>query len=751
MSYPVQSTFDRLRRIVARDGAAPVRITTPRESRASAVGFRGCALLVTLAVVYNLWELRAERLVVAYPNDSSLHYQMLSVAHHLLAEGQFPLDHWYPYLSLGSPFFVQYQSASAILGGALAGVVGTHLAFSWSLYLLLSLWPICVYYSARLLGRSRWESALAAAISPLLFSVTGRGYEDQAYNWLGSGLWSQLWAMWTLPLAWGFGWRFISQRRYLFAAVATLALTIAFHFVTAYLAALALIVWVLVKPREIVRRIGRAWLVGVGALLATLWVTLPLLVDTKWLAINGFQVGTYIDDSYGARKILLWLVTGQIYDYGRFPVVTIFVGVGLVVCVKRFRTDERARALIGVWVLSLLLFFGRPTLGPVLNLLPGSSNILFQRYISGVQLAGLFLAGVGAVCLARLLADLVWRMWRETIDQLSGRSWLKRLRTPAILAVTILVLAPAWTQLDAYNSSNNVWIQYQRVADQTQGAQVNELIAIAQSRGGGRIYAGMPSNWGRTFYIGDVPVYIYLEGRGIDAVGFTLRTSSLMTMPEAYFDESNPGDYKVFGVGYILTRSHQSSPVAAHLVKRTAGYALWSVTSGGLVQVVDTTTPMVVTGSDIGTQSSVFLSSALPGEDVYPTVGYDGRPAAVSTLAFGALPKGPAGEVLREKLRLFKGYARATVVANRTAVVLLKSSFDPGWTVTVDGETVTPEMIAPALVGVTVSAGRHVVVFQFKGYSSYPLLFIISFLTLVGFGFAAFLWRRYARRRRRVK
>ena len=101
---------------------------------------------------FNLWVLRAERLPVAYPNDSSVHLQMVTFAGHLLSSGQFPLDHWYPYLSLGSPFFVQYQSASAILTGALGQVVGAQQAFSWTLYLLLSLWPVCIYFSGRLLG-----------------------------------------------------------------------------------------------------------------------------------------------------------------------------------------------------------------------------------------------------------------------------------------------------------------------------------------------------------------------------------------------------------------------------------------------------------------------------------------------------------------------------------------------------------------------------------------------------------------------
>ena len=676
---------------------------------------------------------------------------MVTFAQHLFSSGQYPLDHWYPYLSQGSPFFVQYQSASAIVTGALGQVIGPQQAFSWTLYLLLSLWPLCIYWSGRLLGWNKWASAASAAISPLLLSITGYGYEDQSYVAIGNGLWSQLWAMWTLPLAWGFSWRYVSQRRYLFGAVATLALTIAFHFLTAYLAGLSLIVWILLRPRDIIRRIGRAWLIGVGAVVATLWVTLPLLVDSKWVAVNEFQVGVFWTDSYGARKILGWLVTGKIYDNGRFPIVTILVGIGLIVCVAGFRRDERARAIIGVWVLSLLLYFGRPTLGPVLNLLPGNGNLLFQRYIMGVQLAGIFLAGIAVVSLARLAEIVVRRVIPLIFNRMSAKRWIVAIRAPIAILIVVAALIPAWTQIANYDAASAEWIHYQQIADEGQGAQVNALIATAQSLGGGRIYAGLPTNWGYDFRVGGVPVYIYLTDVSVDAVGFTLRTTSLMTDPEAYFDESNPGDYATFGVGYLLLPQGHAPPVAAKFIQQLGQYVIWGVNSAGLIQVVDTQSSITANGSDLGSRTESFLDSNLAESGLYPTIAYAGQPAAAPTLPSGVAADGPAGTVLTEDDDLVDGRAVATVFANRTAVVLLKSSFDPGWTVTVDGEPAETEMVAPALVGVTVAPGNHRVVFQFKGYSSYPILFIVGFLTLILFGFSSKFWPRLSRRGRRFK
>ena len=72
--------------------------------------------------------------------------------------------------------------------------------------------------------------------------------------------------------------------------------------------------------------------------------------------------------------------------------VTILVAVGLVVALWRYRRDERARVLLFLFLVSLFLFFGRPTLGPVLRLLPGSGDLFLRRFVFEVHLVGLYLA-----------------------------------------------------------------------------------------------------------------------------------------------------------------------------------------------------------------------------------------------------------------------------------------------------------------------------------------------------------------------
>jgi hypothetical protein len=72
------------------------------------------------------------------------------------------------------------------------------------------------------------------------------------------------------------------------------------------------------------------------------------------------------------------------------------------------------------------------------------------------------------------------------------------------------------------------------------------------------------------------------------------------------------------------------------------------------------------------------------------------------------------------------------VVANRPAAVLLKATYDPRWTVTVDGFPAKPVMMAPSFVGVDVPLGRHVVRFHYRPYGDYPILLALGGLTLLG-------------------
>lgn len=732
-------------RMASVEAALAAATDTEAEAEATRAARWWPAALVGLTCVFGFVVLRGETTAVPNLNDSAFQLQMVRWAGAQIKEGRVPLDGWYPYLSLGSSFFHHYQSLSQTLTAYAARVTGAsdQTAYVWFLYLLLALWPVSVYFGARLLGWGRWTAASAAAVSPLLVSASGYGYEYGSYTWQGYGVYSQEWAMLLLPVAWGLTWRAVAHGKRYAAAAAALALTMALHFITGYLAVLTVGVWVIVLGSVgFLRTAGRAIVVAGGSLLVASWVLVPLIGDTKWTTRSEYYQGTIFNDSYGAKKVLGWLFTGKLFDDGRFPIVTILVFVGILVCLALARRDVRARALLGAFTLSLLLFFGRPTLGPVLNLLPGFGDVQIHRFIMGVHLAGILLAGVGLGWLLRTASRLAGRLAPGRYAVLAGA---------AAVALGVGVLAPAWTERASYSSRGTTLIHVQQKADATDGPALDRLIAIVKARGGGRVYAGLRSNWGKDYTVGYVPVYAWLASRDVDAIGFTFRTiNSLSTDVEAAFDETNLAQYQMFDIRYLLLPADRQPPVPAALVASSGDNRLYEVQTSGYFQVVDRSAPIAANRTDVEQATRAWRTSNLASEAIYPGIAFAGSTGPAPTFVGASPPAGPAGQVLTQSERLQDGVFDATVQASRSAVVLLKASYDPRWTVTVDGAPARPVMMAPSLVGVEVPAGRHVVRFRYAPYGDYPLLLAIGALTLLGL--AVFARRRsFGSLRRRAR
>jgi hypothetical protein len=693
-------------------------------------------LLVAAAVGWNLFSLRALTLRVAYLDDSSLHEQMVRFAAAQLRAGHLPLTSWFPFLGEGSPQFLHYQSLPATLTGALGLLVGPDVAFRWTLYLLLSLWPISVYLSARAFGAGRPGAAASAAMAPFLVSATGVGYEQHAYVWTGFGVWTQLWASWTLPLAWGWSWRAIRDGRGYVGAILLTALTVALHFETGYLALSVLLVWPLVGGRPLVARLRRAAVLLGASLLASAWVIVPLVEQRKWAAVNEPLQSSGLVNGYGARLVLGWLVSGQLLDHGRLPVVTVFAALGFGLAWLAWSSDADARALLAALAVCLLLAFGRTTFGSFTDVIPGSADLFFRRFMMGVQLAALLLAGRGAAWLAarcvRLLEARVPR-------------WPPGLSPAAILVAAIAVLAPAWLQLGAYDRHDGAAIAAQRRADDTAGADVDRLIAVIERDGGGRTYAGMPSNWGQDFTVGTVPVFKYLESRDVDEVGYTLRTASLMADPEYFFDDRDLSDYQLFGIRYLILPARDQPPVRARLAMRAGPYWLWTIDGAGYIQTGRIVGEISANRTNVGARSVRLLRSGLAADGAYLGVRYGVDGGGDSRLPT-VRSQSSAGVVSAERANLDDGEAAATVRMRRPGVVVLSASYDPGWTATVNGRPRPTRMVAPALVAVDVPAGTDHVVFRFHGYGDYPELLALSGLTLAMVAVPPLCVRRVSRR-----
>jgi Gpi18-like mannosyltransferase len=697
-------------------------------------------LAVAAVCAFNLIVLRGEATFAPNLNDSAFHLQMVRWATARLDDGRIALDSWFPYLSLGSAHFHHYQSLPHTLTALVSDVfrVDPTTVYLWLQYLLLALWPVSVYFGTRLLGWSKWVAASAAVLSPVVLSASGYGIEQSSYTWRGLGVYSQLWGMVLLPIALGFAWQAITKGRWFARAIVAMGLLIAMHFLTAYLGLIVVGVWGLLAVRGIVPRLVRTAIVLGGALVAAAWVLVPLLADRSWSSQSAFYEDTIFRDSFGARKVLAWMISGELLDQGRFPALTLLAAVGLGVCGFHARRSESARAVLAGAGVSLVLFFGRPTpiVGDLIDALPGSGDLQVHRFVMGVQLFGLLLAAIGLVEVVTVVMRYVPRYVPARVAGWSGAA-------VAGVLVALLLLPPLDTQAD-YNADGAALIRAQRASERSDGADLQGLIDIVAARGDGRAYAGLRGNWGADYAVGSVPVHVALTNADVDSIGFAFRVlSSLSTDIEALFDETNPAHYEMMNVKYLILPSDRAPSVPASLIASSGRHRLYEVDTTGYFQVADRVGNLEADRTNIAAASEAFLASSLASESTYYGIAFDGRDGPPPTV--DRVQVEPPGRVGSSIALPLEGRYAATVVAERPSTVVLKVSYHPRWRVTVDGEPASTVMMSPSLLGVDVPAGEHDIVFRYEPYPDYTLLLSIGVVVVLA---AAIVPRVLAARRR---
>jgi len=231
-----------------------------------------------------------------------------------------------------------------------------------------------------------------------------------------------------------------------------------------------------------------------------------------------------------------------------------------------------------------------------------------------------------------------------------------------------------------------------------------------------------------------VPVFKYLESQDVDEIGYTLRTASLMTDPEYFFDQANPSDYTLFGVRYLILPVAMSSPVPALSIMHRGPYRLWIIRSNGYLDVVETVGVVHEDRADVASQSLGLIRSSLIARHLDLAVAFDGAAAAARTTSLRPSTSttiNSPGSVPSQPMSLSNGVARGMVHLVRPGIVMLSASFDPGWHVTVDGHPEPIQVLAPAVVGVKVTAGIHRVEFTYRGFSLYPELIVLGIMALL--------------------
>ncbi len=673
------------------------------------------ALIVLVPTLIMAWGLLPE-LTIRTPsvNDDSVHFLFIRQASAALDAGQNLFDHWDPQFEAGVPQFLYYQHLPALAVIALQrlslGTLDLLAAFNVVRFLLMVLFPLTVYVAMRWSGFSAMACTVGAAASTLLSGNFRYGFEYDSYTFAGFGLFTQLWAMHISLLTVAAVYGAIHRGRRIWLAALLFGALILTHLVYAYMVAIAIgVIWLWGLRRSNLRtRVWHMALLGGFALAISSYMWLPFLTQTQYLNATPYlQQEKY--DSYGAGPILGWLVGGDLLDHGRLPVLTILLGMGIVTAIV---TRARIALLtVALFAVGLMLYFGRPTLGPIADLLPLGKSLLLHRFIGGVEIAVIPLIGLGGATL--------WRAFRPL-----SANWRLGLATVALG----VILAPAVIERVTYlnfNTSLKVRTAAAMTADTDQAVIFERLKTLPP----GRIFAGLPATYGKAMAMGDVRFYNLLAFNAVEGLPPPNESFSLNSDYIWDFTDNDPGDYELWNVRYVVAPADR--PMADFLtpIFKTTRYTLYQAPTTGYAQYVTLIArQFVATQKDLFTVNRTWERGPLPAAGQYYRYDY---PAANTLPATELTIPGCADGGHFPFERIQPGQLNLVVECATAATLSLKVTYHPNWVVKVDGVAVPTFMVSPSFIGISMPAGRHTVDATYQATPIKLPLQVLGLLALV--------------------
>jgi hypothetical protein len=690
------------------------------------------ATLVAVPIAMNAVALVPE---VLYPlpnvNDDAEHVLMTERASEAFATGENPLDVWVPQLELGFPQLLYYQHLAHLTVVAVDRVLFERLpirtVFDLVRYLLLVTFPLTVLWSMRTMGFSTSAAAVGAAAASLLSGSFRYGFEYDSYIWRGLGLFTQIFGMHLAFIALALIERLIRTGRGVIVTAISCAALVLGHLIYAYMIGIGAVILALIglRPSNAAARLLRLAAVGGIALVLTSYFVIPFFLQSGYVNISPY-LEQYKYDGFGAPTVLGWLATGDLLDHGRLPMLTAMFALGLVVAIVR--RDTLALRIAAIGAVMLALYFGRPTFGALIDLLPMHEGLLLHRFVGGFDLAAIPLIGVGGGFL---------------FDQLSRRLAVR----PAVLAggVLLLLLAPALHERWTFYADNTTWLRQTADALYADADAKAVLDRIAASRPG-RAYAGLRANWGSTLNFGipfnSIHVNNLFADRGIDALAAPYRDASLNSDILWDFNDQDLASYRLFNVDYVVASHDVSLPVAFAVILNTPRYVLYAAPGGGYAQYVG-----IARRERFTTQAALF-----DAERAFVRAGdfadgsfvrFDYRDAGARAGDAVPVPACPRGQILSERVAA----ARFDLVAqcDTASAMILKVTYHPNWHVTIDGTDIPTYMVSPSFVGFDVPAGRHVIAAEYRSLPLKSVLFGVGVATLIALAALSFRRRRPSR------
>ncbi len=742
--------------------------------------------MLVFAVGFNLWLYRTEPTAKVDPNDNTFQFALVYRTNQIwdfatkkcsgniltfpVCHFSYLADHWVPNWNEGYnlPFYYSHIPQIVIVASwrfihLFAGSMSLFQYYHYVIYFLLCLFPLSVFLALRVTGLPLITAGLGTLLASQISTDGLYGLDPSSFLWRGYGLSSQLFAMIWLPLAIAYCWRALSSKRAVIPATIFLILTTAGHLGIGMMTFLALIPLTLAapilaffqkqSPQKIFEPLKKNIIVlGIIAVIAIGFLSYWILPA---ISLDRFHNFSFWDpiwkfNSYGAKETLTRLGNGALFDFGRLPLMTGLVLVGL------FAGSAEFTMLL---VFFILLYFGRTTWGNVLDIIPGMKEFHLSRFIVGVHMAGLFLAPIG----------LAW-LWENASSAVARIILIPKKYISIVLLILIIVfIFPAiYGQTVRYAKYNDTLIAQANANYTKQSAGASRLVAALQElekTAPGRVFSGRGGGWGHSFVLAETTMTMYLGNFALPTVLWLPETWSPNGDTEQYFRENFSEDYDLYNIRYVAAPANLAKTDIQPFWKMIQKNPSWNIyevkTSGYFTAGVR---PAVVASDKYSFTNVIrlWIQSSDPKNDLYPQLSFDTKsyPVNVGLPNFKMtdevtfqVPNGSLHNIFAEPPKYESPYlpaGRQVAISNQTddtdmiftarasvpdgcteCMVILKQTFHPGWRITVDGKSVTPIITFPFFIGIPVSAGTHEIVAAYQPSAIKVVLIWIEFLTVI--------------------
>ena len=478
-------------------------------------------ILLVGSIGFNIWLYRAEPTAKIDPNDNAFQYALIdrtntiwnyadrtcaknvafSICHLALLT-----DHWVPNWEEGYnlPYYYSHVPQILIVGSyrvfqPLFHTITLFQYYHEIIYLLLCFLPLSIFLAFCIIGMPPLTAGIAAVLATQVSTDGLYGIDPSSFLWRGWGLSSQLFALIWFPLAIASCIRFISEKNksktqilYGLLTVFFLVCTTTGHLGIGMMAFMSVGImccspaFLSILKQKKIKEIGTTLGIGIKQ---TLILCIPVFIVLSYWILPTVTQGIYHNisvwdpvwkfNSFGVIEVMTKLVNGDLFDFGRFPLYTLLIFIGIFVCFLDTKsTDNKTRAYTVfpfLFLFFICIFFGATTWGNLMNLIPGMADFHQHRFIVGLHLAGIFLAPIGLVWMIRMVLSVLSHITKHASKTLV--TVIPILMYVIIVGCTGYILFP---QTIRYATYNDTLIQQANIQFDQQKPDIDLLVTTLQ-------------------------------------------------------------------------------------------------------------------------------------------------------------------------------------------------------------------------------------------------------------------------------